>query len=125
MRRPLLSANRFLLGFAAIALLIAGLLSYAASSQPDGLDATTQRGCTVVEGTGELEGECIARSAREHALSNSPLADYTVDGDDRLTGIAGVLGATAVFAVLFAVVRTIRAGWASRASAAGSSTESA
>ncbi|WP_435831314.1 PDGLE domain-containing protein [Nocardia aurea] len=93
------------------------MLSYAASSHPDGLDATTQRGCTVVEvgGAEELHGECIARNARDHALAHSPLADYTVDGDDRLTGIAGVLGVAAAFAALFAVVRVIRAGNSRRA----------
>ncbi len=116
-RRVALSTNGFLFGFAAVALLVAGVLSYAASSHPDGLDATTQRGCTVVEvgGAEELRGECIARNARDHALAHSPLADYTVDGDDRLTGIAGVLGVAAAFAALFAVVRVIRAGNSRRA----------
>ncbi|MEV0297492.1 PDGLE domain-containing protein [Nocardia sp. NPDC050710] len=104
--------NGFLFGFAAVAVLVAGLLSYVASSQPDGLDATTQRGCTVVEvdGAEELHGECIAQNAGGHALAHSPLADYTIDGNDRLTGIAGVLGVAAAFAVLFAVLRIIRVG---------------
>ncbi|WP_330234455.1 PDGLE domain-containing protein [Nocardia sp. NBC_00508] len=83
-----------------------------ASSQPDGLDATTQRGCTVVEvdGAEQLQGECIARNTDDHRLAGSPLADYTIDGNDRLTGVAGVLGVAAAFAALFAVVRIIRAG---------------
>lgn len=111
-RRAALSVNGFLFGFAAVAVLVAGLLSYVASSQPDGLDATTQRGCTVVEvdGAEELHGECIAQNAGGHALAHSPLADYTIDGNDRLTGIAGVLGVAAAFAVLFAVLRIIRVG---------------
>ncbi|WP_228836833.1 PDGLE domain-containing protein [Nocardia brasiliensis] len=102
----------FLWAFAAVAVLIAGLLSYVASSQPDGLDATTQRGCTVVqtEGVEELRGECIAQNAEEHRFANSPLADYTIAGDDGLTGLAGVLGVAAAFAALFAVLRMIRAG---------------
>ncbi|MFR9752454.1 PDGLE domain-containing protein [Nocardia sp. 004] len=110
--RVALSTNKFLFGFAVVAVLVAGLLSYVASSQPDGLDATTQRGCTVVEvdGAEELHGECIAQNAEGHLLANSPLADYAIDGDDRLTGIAGVLGVAAAFAALFAVVRIIRAG---------------
>lgn len=112
---PRVSLDAFLFGFAAVAVLVAGALSYLASSQPDGLDATTQRGCTVV---GEqLEGECIAQSAEEHGLADSPLADYTVAGDDTLTGIAGVLGAAATFAVLFALVRVLRAARPSRADA--------
>ncbi|AFU02361.1 Cobalamin (Vitamin B12) biosynthesis CbiM protein [Nocardia brasiliensis ATCC 700358] len=110
--RARVSMTGFLWAFAAVAVLIAGLLSYVASSQPDGLDATTQRGCTVVEteGVEELRGECIAQSAEEHRFANSPLADYTIDGDDGLTGLAGVLGAAAAFAALFAVLRMIRAG---------------
>ncbi|MET7767477.1 PDGLE domain-containing protein [Nocardia sp. NPDC005366] len=103
--------NAFLFGFAAVAVLVAGLLSYAASSLPDGLDATTRHGCVMVEvGTAqEFHGDCLARHAEEHALANSPLADYTIGGDDRLTGIAGILGVAAAFAALFAVVRIIRA----------------
>ncbi len=114
--RVALSMNGFLFGFAAVAVLVAGLLSYVASSQPDGLDATTQRGCTVVEvdGTEELHGECIAQNADSHALADWPLADYTIDGNDRLTGIAGVLGVAAAFAALFAIVRIIRAGRSDR-----------
>ncbi|WP_342780465.1 PDGLE domain-containing protein [Nocardia bhagyanarayanae] len=106
--------------FAAVAVITAGALSYVASSQPDGLDATTQRGCTVVEvgGAEELHGECIARSAEEHRLANSPLADYTIGGNEELTGIAGVLGVAAAFAALFALLRTIRAGRKDRTAAA-------
>ncbi|WP_405167845.1 PDGLE domain-containing protein [Nocardia sp. NBC_01499] len=102
----------FLLAFAAVAVLVAGLLSYVASSKPDGLDATTQRGCTVVQvdGAEQLQGECIAKNAREHHLSNSPLAGYRIDGNDKLTGLAGILGVAAAFAVLFAVVNLIRTG---------------
>ncbi|NQE69420.1 Cobalt transport protein CbiM [Nocardia gamkensis] len=110
--RAALSMNGFLFGFAAVAVLVAGLLSYLASSRPDGLDAVTWRGCTVVQvdGTEELRGECIARNADDHRLADSPLAGYTIDGDDRLTGVAGIFGAAAAFAALFAVVRIIRAG---------------
>lgn len=110
--RVKLSMTGFLLAFAGVAVLVAGLLSYVASSQPDGLDATTQSGCTVVEvdGAEELQGECIAQNAEDHHLSDSPLADYTIDGNDKLTGLAGILGVAAAFAVLFALVRLIRAG---------------
>ncbi len=115
--RARVSMTGFLWAFAAVAVLIAGLLSYVASSQPDGLDATTQRGCTVVqtEGVEELRGECIAQNAEEHRFANSPLADYTIAGDDGLTGLAGVLGVAAAFAALFAVLRMIRMIRAGRA----------
>ncbi|MFC8045466.1 PDGLE domain-containing protein [Nocardia sp. NPDC057353] len=110
-----MSLTAFLFGFAGAAVLVAGVLSYLASAQPDGLDATTQRGCTVV--ADELEGECIAQSAEEHELADSPLADYTVDGNDTMTGIAGVLGVAATFAVLFALVRLLLAARPSRSRA--------
>ncbi|MBP1161804.1 cobalt/nickel transport protein [Rhodococcus sp. PvR044] len=91
----------FLAGFAVVALLIAGVVSYLASSSPDGLDSTTLRGCTVIETAAgeELTGTCIAQHAGEHHLADGPLADYTVAGNDNLSGIAGILGVTATFAV--------------------------
>lgn len=93
---------KFLAGFALVALICAGVLSYFADSNPDGLDSATLEGCEVVEtDAGEqLTGDCIARRAGDHHLADSPLADYAVGGDDRFTGVAGVLGvlATAVAA---------------------------
>ncbi|QSE93252.1 PDGLE domain-containing protein [Rhodococcus pseudokoreensis] len=97
----MISLRRFLIGFALVALLVAGAVSYLASPSPDGLDAATTRGCeTVQTDTGEaLVGDCIARNASAHHLSDSPLADYTVGGRAHLTGVAGVIGATATFVV--------------------------
>jgi cobalt/nickel transport protein len=93
---------KFFAGFALVALIVAGALSYFADSNPDGLDSATLKGCEVVEtDAGEqLTGNCIAQRAGDHHLADSPLADYAVDGDDRFTGVAGVLGvlATAVVA---------------------------
>lgn len=118
--RVRLSFTGFLWMFAATAVLVAGVLSYAASSQPDGLDATTRRGCATVEvnGVEELRGECIAQSAEEHRFVGSPLADYAIDGNSDLAGPAGVVGVGAAFAVLFAMVRTIRIGRSGSRSAA-------
>ncbi|MGS2810606.1 PDGLE domain-containing protein [Nocardia sp. MW-W600-9] len=128
--RARLSFTGFLWAFAAAAVLVAGVLSYAASTQPDGLDSTTLRGCTTVEvnGAEELHGECIAQSAEEHRFAGSPLADYAIDGNNELAGLAGVVGVAAAFAVLFALVRTIRIGRggsrpAARAAAARSAAE--
>jgi len=93
---------KFFAGFALVALICAGVLSYFADSDPDGLDSATLKGCEVVQTDHgeELTGSCIAQRAGEHHLSDSPLADYAVGGDDRFTGVAGVLGvlATAVLA---------------------------
>lgn len=91
----------FWVAFAAATLLIAGVVSYFASSSPDGLDSTTLRGCEVVDTPAgeELSGECIARHATEHSLADSPLADYTVAGQDSTVGAAGVIGVLVTLAV--------------------------
>jgi cobalt/nickel transport protein len=93
---------KFFAGFALVALVCAGVLSYFADSDPDGLDSATLKGCSVVQTAQgeELTGNCIAQQAGQHHMSDSPLADYAVGGDDRFTGVAGVLGvlATAVLA---------------------------
>jgi cobalt/nickel transport protein len=87
-------AAGFFLAFLAVALLVAGGLSYLASPDPDGLDTVTLNGCDVVEtDAGEqLEGSCIAQNADDHALAGSPLADYAVGGGDGTVGLAGVIG---------------------------------
>jgi cobalt/nickel transport protein len=87
-------AAGFFLGFLAVALLVAGGLSYFASPDPDGLDTVTLHGCEVVETEAgeQLEGTCIAQNADDHALADSPLADYAVGGGDGTVGLAGVIG---------------------------------
>ena len=92
---------RFWVAFAAATLVIAGLVSYFASSSPDGLDSATLRGCEVVEtADGEqLTGDCIAQHAGEHAMSTSPLADYAIGGRDGTGGIAGIIGVLVTVAV--------------------------
>jgi len=109
MSSPTRTRSWFLVGFAVAALLIAGVLSYFASSSPDGLDSATLRGCEVVETDhGEqLDGTCIAQDATDHHLSSSPFADYSIRGDGALTGVAGVLGVVAVFAVAGLLFRAI------------------
>ncbi|MDL5157812.1 PDGLE domain-containing protein [Actinomycetospora termitidis] len=91
----------FLGAFLLVALLLAGGASYLASSSPDGLDAVTQSGCEAVETEGgeQLQGECIAQNAGEHATAGSPFADYAVGGNEALTGLAGVVGVIATLAV--------------------------
>jgi cobalt/nickel transport protein len=84
----------FWIGFAVVTLLVAGGVSYFASSSPDGLDSATLQGCEVIEtADGEvLQGECIAQHAEEHSLAGSPLADYAISGQDGTGGLAGIVG---------------------------------
>ena len=74
--------KRFFVGFALVSLLLAGVVSYFANSNPDGLDYVT-------------EEHGIAQHATDHPLAGGPFADYAVGGDARFTGVAGVLGVIA------------------------------
>jgi cobalt/nickel transport protein len=91
----------FFLGFLAVALLVAGGLSYFASSDPDGLDTVALHGCDVVETEAgeQLDGTCIAQHSDDHSLAGSPLADYAVGGGDGTVGVAGVIGVVVTLAV--------------------------
>lgn len=94
-------SKTFWIVFAAVTLLIAGGVSYLASSHPDGLDSATLQGCEVVEvdGAEELTGSCIAQHATPHTLEASPLADYSIGGDSALSGVAGVVGVIVTLAL--------------------------
>lgn len=76
-----------------VSLLLAGAVSFYASSSPDGLEK-------VAEDQGFID------TAQDSAVAGSPLADYGVQGvdDDRLSvGLAGVLGVVVVLVVAFAL----------------------
>jgi PDGLE domain len=85
-----------------VALLLAGLVSYYASSSPDGLEKVAA-------------DKGISAQERRHHLADSPLGDYGVHGvnDARLSGgLAGVIGVGVTLALgggLFWLVRR-RAG---------------
>lgn len=90
--------NRFYLAFFAASVVVAGALSYYASSQPDGLEK-------VAEDTGFLD------TAKDSAVSNSPLADYGVAGldNDRLSvGLSGIIGVIFTGLVAFAIFALAR-----------------
>jgi cobalt/nickel transport protein len=119
----------FWIAFAAATLLIAGVVSYFASSSPDGLDSATLRGCQVTEtADGEvLTGDCIAQHTSEHALSTSPLADYSLGGQEGTGGIAGIIGVLVTVAVAgsaFWLISRRRAGESSGSRRAGESSGS-
>jgi hypothetical protein len=80
-----------------LALLIAGVASWYASSSPDGLE-------WAAEQTG------FADSARDSATAASPLADYAVDGEEsRLSGgTAGVVGVVVTLALAGGLTLLVR-----------------
>jgi cobalt/nickel transport system permease protein len=88
--------------FVAAGLVVAAALAFlvapAASSRPDGLERVA-----IDEG--------FAGTADEHALADSPTADYEVRGvdDERLgTGLAGLLGIGVTFALAGGVLLLVR-----------------
>lgn len=89
------AGRRFYVVAALVCLLIAGVVSLLASSQPDGLER-------VAQDTG------FADTARDSATSDSPLADYQVAVSDAGpspvgTAAAGVVGVAITAAVAFGV----------------------
>jgi cobalt/nickel transport protein len=92
MKNPLI-----ILGFAA-SLVIAGGISYYASSQPDGFE----------KAAGEIG---FLDTAEESPLKDSPLAEYGVAGveNERLSGaLAGVIGVGATAAISFVIFYGLR-----------------
>lgn len=90
--------HRFLIAFGVIALLLAGVVSFYASSHPDGLEY-------VAEKTGFLD------SADDSPAADSPLADYQTKGVDneRISGgVAGVVGAVVVLGLAGGLTWVVR-----------------
>ncbi len=76
------SLKNFYLSFFFVALFLAGVISFYASSSPDGLEK-------VAEEIGFID------TAKDSAVANSPLSDYGVVGitNERLSvGISGIIG---------------------------------
>ena len=81
-----------------LSLVLAGGLSYYASSQPDGFEKSA----------GEIG---FLDTAEESPLAGSPLAEYGVAGveNERLSGgLAGVIGVASTAAVSFGIFYTLR-----------------
>jgi cobalt/nickel transport system permease protein/cobalt/nickel transport protein len=93
-----MKTRTFLITGLLAALLIAGVVSYYASSHPDGLEY-------VAEQTGFLD------SADDHAAADGPMADYAVKGvdDGRLSGgLAGVVGVLVTLLIAGAIGYGVR-----------------
>lgn len=93
-----MSGRRFFLVGLMVALLVAGVGSYYASSHPDGLEF-------VADQTGFLG------SAEDPKTADSPFADYDTKGvdDERLGGgIAGVAGVVLVLVIMGGIAFALR-----------------
>ena len=81
-----------------LSLVLAGGLSYYASSEPDGFEKSA----------GEIG---FLDTAEDSPLASSPLADYGVTGieNERLSGgLAGVIGVASTAAISFGIFYTLR-----------------
>lgn len=93
-----MTTKRFFAGFLIVSLVLAGIVSYYASGNPDGLEKVAS-------------DKGISANEEDHALKDSPLGDYGVKGigDARLSGgLSGVIGVGVVLLVgggLFWAVR--------------------
>jgi hypothetical protein len=89
----------FVLGGLIVAVAVAAIASGFASGEPDGLEKVS-----IDQGFDEAAGD--------HAMADSPLADYSVTGieNERVsTGVAGVIGVTATLALTVGLLYGIRA----------------
>lgn len=90
--------NPLIAGGLALSLVLAGGVSYYASSQPDGLEK-------VAGDVGFLD------SAKESAVEDGPLAGYGVAGveNERISGgLAGVIGVASTAAISFGLFYALR-----------------
>jgi hypothetical protein len=81
-----------------VSLLLAGVVSWYASSSPDGLERVA-------------EDEGFGRTARDQDATKSPFSDYDTQGveDDRLSGgLAGVIGVAVTGLVMAGLVLALR-----------------
>lgn len=92
-----MSTRRFFAAFLLVALVVAGVASYYASSHPDGLER-------VAETAG------FAGTAEESPAAESPVADYSTKGleNERVSGgVAGVVGSVLVLALAGGLFRLL------------------
>ena len=91
------SNKKFYLVFLLVTIGLAGIVSFYASSSPDGLEK-------VAEDVGFIE------TAKDHSIDNSALADYGVAGieNERLSvGLAGIIGVIATGVLMYLIIKFI------------------
>lgn len=92
------STKWIVLGIAAVALVLAGIVSFYASGSPDGLAKVSQ-------------DKGFASTETDHHAKDSPLAGYSAKdvGNDRLaTAVAGVVGVLVVAGLGTGLVYVVR-----------------
>jgi hypothetical protein len=92
------STKWVVVGVGLAALLLAGIVSYYASSSPDGLTKVS-------------EDKGFANTEKEHGAADSPLAGYAtkdVDNERLSGGLAGVIGVVVVLVLASGVVYVVR-----------------
>lgn len=92
-----MKTKKFYLVSSLVTLLLAGVVSFYASSSPDGLEK-------VAEKIGFID------TAKEHSASDSPLADYGVKGVDNervSVGLSGVIGVIITGGVAYLIFATL------------------
>lgn len=95
-RQP--STRTLLVVGVALSLLLAGVLSWYASTSPDGLERVA-------------EDKGLSQTSRESRSADSPLAGYGTQGveDDRLSGgLAGVIGVAVTGVVMGGLILSLR-----------------
>lgn len=96
MSRP--TDRKFIVAGALVSLFLAGVLSFYASSHPDGLEK-------VGESIGFID------TAKDSAVADSPLANYGVAGVENArisSGLAGILGVVATGGVAYGVFAIVK-----------------
>ena len=93
-----MTTRRFLVAFALVAVVLAGGVSYYASSAPDGLNRVAA-------------DQGIAKREKPHALGDGPMAGYAVKGVSSSWlsgGLAGVTGVVVVLALTSGLTFAVR-----------------
>jgi cobalt/nickel transport protein len=96
--KPRMSTRTFAIYALLVCIALAGVVSYYASSHPDGLNKVA-----IDKG--------LAKNEKQSATADSPLAGYSTKdvGNERLSGgLAGVIGVTSVLLIAGGVAYVVR-----------------